>query len=125
VFKIVGSMSLHPNLAATRSWADRRLSEVRLQEVMRKSELGPLSELSALLIAKTTVNPRSPEAFFHLTGVSLLLLKKSAKTAAAELVSAVARPQVLAASRYFKDIAPEDPRNGALEQMVLEMKQFK
>lgn len=125
MFQVLGSLSLHPTLAGSRSWADRRLSETKLAEIMRRSEIGPLGELAALLVAKTTVSPRSPEAFYHLAGVSLLLLKKSAKTPAAELVSAVAKPQVLAASRYFADVAPDDPRNRALEQMVLEMKQFR
>jgi len=125
VFQVIGSMSLHPSLAGSRSWADRRLSEIRLEEIARKPELHRLGELSALLIAKTTVSPRQPDAYFHLAGVSLLLLNKSASTPAAELVSAIARPQVLASQRFMFDVAPADPRNRQLEQMVLEMKQFK
>lgn len=125
VFQVVGSMSLHPTLAGSRSWADRRLSEIKLEEIARKPELHRLGELAALLIAKTTVSPRQSDAYYHLAGVSLLLLKKSATTPAAELVSAIARPQVAASQRFMMDVAPTDPRNRQLEQMVLEMKQFK
>jgi hypothetical protein len=125
MFQVLGSMSLHPSLAGSRSWADRRLSEIHLEELARKPELHSLGELSALLIAKTSVSPRQADAYFHLAGVSLLLLKKSASTPAAELVSAIARPQVLACQKFMQDVAPGDPRNRQLEQMVLEMKQFK
>jgi len=125
MFQVLGSMSLHPSLAGSRSWADRRLSEIKLSEVAKKPELDRLGELAALLIAKTTVSPKQPDAFYHLAGVSMLLLKKSAKTPAAELVSAIARPQVEASTKFMRDVAPTDPRNRQLEQMLLEVKQFR
>ncbi|MFN7684271.1 MAG: hypothetical protein ACK5QT_02545, partial [Oligoflexia bacterium] len=125
MFKTLGSMSLHPTLAGSRSWADRRLSEIRLSEITQNPELEPLGELAALLIAKTTVSPRAPDAYYHLAGVSMLLLKKSAKTPAAELVSAIARPQVEASVKFMRDVAPQDPRNRPLERMLLEVKQFR
>ncbi len=125
MFQLVGSMSLHPTLAGSRSWADRRLSEVKLADVARRPELDRLGELAALLIAKTSVSPRQPDAFYHLAGVSMLLLKKSSKTPAAELVSAIARPQVEASTQFMRDVAPSDPRNRQLEQMLIEVKAFR
>jgi hypothetical protein len=87
--------------------------------------IAKLAQAQALLLAKISVQPSIYDSFFHLGGTALLLdriARSGARAGSLEglELAARARPMVLSAYRYAKDLAPRDPRTTQLEGFWLE-----
>lgn len=122
--RLIGSLSLQTDLTASRQLINDRLASLQPQVLRSAGELDQLGHASALLISKATVEPSDPDTYYELAGMAMTLLRRSASTPAAELVSAIARPQAIAARKMLQDVAPSDPRNARLEQLLLDLQEF-
>lgn len=89
------------------SYVSDKLAEIKLQKQQQyqmKDFTWPLS----LLIAKVSVDPSSINAYFHFAGLNTLLFKSfHADTNSPLEVVDELRNNVLSASKYAKDVAPE------------------
>ena len=111
---ISGLRSLN-DLREARVFIDRELSDTHLTQ---NPSLDELAQVQAELISKISIDPASFEAYYHLAGTALLAAKKDAN------LSSFAKPLVLNAYLFAKDVAPSDSRLPALEDLTLEAKKF-
>ena len=138
--KLVQTLRVSDSLTFGQSLAALRLSEIHLGN-FKASVDSPdlnllLSEAQATLLAKISVNPGDLNAYFHLGGTSLLLLKHVAEMKKQASINsgplsdkllsltqewtASARPMIRSAIRYAEDIAPEDGQTQILRKMLKE-----
>src|SRR5690606_597533 len=120
----IRSLRVLPSLFPGRALANNELAHSRLEKnVQHTSTLAfvhHISGIQSLLIGKISVDPKSPEAYYHLAGTSYLLLKHASETriqstqiqaprflAQLDEWSALARPQIQVADRYIQDVAPD------------------
>lgn len=100
------------------AWVGEKLSDVK----MKKQESYAIDELVwplSLLIAKVSVEPSSINAYFHFAGLNTILFKSlnQAANSPMEVVDEI-RNNVLSASRYGKDIAPESRQTNEMSRFA-------
>lgn len=123
--KIVRSLRLSTELVMGRSWVDRELQKVSLDQLgaIRDSRgfLERFSEIQALLVSEISVDPRNFDAFFHLGGTSSLLARRGVRERNTDW-TALAKPAVRSALNYVQDIRADDPRVQQLQALWVEIK---
>lgn len=97
----------------------RNLSEVQLRnQEVQSFGLREITWPILLLAANVSVDPASIEGFFHLAGISALLLRsKALDNSNEELVDAL-RNNVLASEFYAKDIDPNSPKTAQIARLA-------
>jgi hypothetical protein len=125
----IRSLRASDSLVPGRAWIDRELGAVQMERLAAGGVmLEELAPIQALLVAKITLDPAVFEAYFHLAGTSLLMMKAArgaaggASTERALDVATVARPNIQSALKYAQDVAPAEPRIAQLQGIAIEAK---
>jgi len=117
-----------------RSLAAEALSQVKLDDLKQLHDsfsfVARLAEIQAMLIGQITVEPDNINAYYHLGGLSLMLLQHAAdmRTQRTQLVpqevllmldqwTAAARPMIQAAYKYAQDVAPDHANTTRLQNL--------
>ncbi|MCC7440871.1 MAG: hypothetical protein IT285_04520 [Bdellovibrionales bacterium] len=133
----VSGLRIAPDLNSGRAMIEQALADIRLEDLRQLRDslsfAARLSEIQAMLIAQITVQPANLNAYYHLGGLSLMLLQHATelRTARTQLVppdvlvmldrwTAAARPMIKAAARFAKDVSPDDPKTERLQNLWLE-----
>ncbi len=120
----IGSLRIPATLDIGRAWIDRTLSETRLEELFDPPEPGEpqngsyedrVEQVRLRLLAKISVDPKTYEAYFHLAGLSSMLLGRGIADADAR---ARETETLEAAAKYAADVKPDDPRTRQLEHLA-------
>jgi hypothetical protein len=123
----VRSQRVSTDLAAGRSWVDRKLSTLKLDDLrsLKPSHdfVARVAEIHSLLLAKISVEPKTYEAYYHLGGTALMLARHGKEQGNSDW-TAVARPLIQSALKYAKDVAPLDRRTTELEGIWQDVKKF-
>ena len=122
--QIVRNLILRADLTPSRSWIDEQLQATNFAAIRGGGRLEKLGNAAMLLASKASVSPGDPETYFELAGLSMVMLRKSAQSLDSETVAAIARPQAIASKKFMQDVAPGDPRNAQLEQMLQDLRKF-
>ena len=106
----VSSQRATGSLEPGKNWIDRELASVRLSPEASPDEL---ARAEALLVSKLTVDPGVLEAYFHLSGAALLLLKAAAPISSDQSWirrgMGAQRALILGLKRFARDVAPDGP----------------
>jgi hypothetical protein len=132
--KAIRSLRVSDDLNPGRAWVDQGIEKVKLQELDSTKDEAvfarKVAAIQALLISRTSVEPKTYETYYHLAGTSLMLARRAAKlkllpqgdalqaTGVDEL--SVAKPLIQNAYRYAQDVGPADKRNSALQSFWFE-----
>lgn len=114
-------------LAVGRAHVNRDLASIKLDSLYSLKEpqafIKRLSEVQALLVSKISVEPKTFDAYFHLAGISLLLVEKASQLNNPSLTTA-AKPMIQSALKYAKDIDPKNPRTAQIENIWLDARKY-
>ena len=123
------SLRVADELNPGRALADRVVESVRLQDLGKITEptalIAKLAEIQAVLLGKISVDPKTFDAFFHLAGTALMLIRESSKNKLfQEDWLASAKPMIYSAFRYAQDIDPANPKTTQIQNLWIESKKY-
>lgn len=114
--KIIGSIRLSEDLAAPRAFINPKLAALKIGP---QSSLTDLISAEGHLLAKTSIEPKEAESFYHLAGLAITLYRRAKKEGHIEL-TASSKIIVKSALQFVKDINPESKRLPEMENFSLE-----
>jgi hypothetical protein len=127
--KALQSLRVSDELAPGRALADQVIQAVKLEDISKITDpaamVAKLAEVQAVLLGKISVDPKTFDAFFHLAGTALLLIRESSKNKLyKEDWIASAKPMIYSAYKYAQDIDPNSPKTAQIQNLWLESKKY-
>jgi hypothetical protein len=121
---LVRSLQMYSNLDHPIAFMKQQASTHSIQPLLETGDLTSLRQASIFLVAQATVEPGNADLYFQLAQLSHSLFKKSGSLLAGETLASGTRTQALAAQKFMQDVAPLDPRNAQLKQLLVDLKRF-
>jgi hypothetical protein len=127
----LGALQISEDITAGRAWVDHLLESTKLSQLPATTEgpgyLETLAQIQSVLISKLSVDPASFDAYYHLAGSDLLLLKYCAKYSDPDLKS-LAQAMVERLNRYAHDVSAKYTENNSklpmIERLAQDARQF-
>ncbi len=128
VSQSIASLRNYPELQYGRELIDRTLGEVQLDSMKNESDpairLSKLMETQILLISKVSVEPSSLDSFFHLAGISTLILRQTDPNLPLPdpkdlPLNRIVQGNLAAAYLYARDLDALDPKTSQIQALWL------
>lgn len=131
--KHMRSIRVFPGVEENRNLINRLLMGVNLQKLVKEAKQMSLEnlersivEIQLLLLSKISVEPQAIEAYHHLGGLSLLLLRSihESKRSDYSETASFQKGLIFAALRYASDIDKDSPLTSELQRQWEESKNY-